>query len=69
LLSPLHELGSRWLASAAERFDRPELTLWVAATAAHTVLHAALLERPELLDDPAFAEELVRLVTGYLRAQ
>jgi AcrR family transcriptional regulator len=66
--APLHELGRRWLESAGGRFERPELTLWLAATAAHSVLHAALLERPELLDDPAFSEELSRLIARYLRA-
>jgi len=65
---PLERLGRMWLDASAERFEHPELTLWIAATAAHSVLHAALLEKPALLDHPAFADELARLVTRYLRA-
>ena len=62
---PLRALGKRWLEAAS--VENPELTLWIATTAVHAVLHAALFERPELVDDPAFAEELARLVTRYLR--
>lgn len=63
---PLRALGKRWLESTS--VENPELTLWVATNAVHAVLHVALFERPELVDDPAFAEELARMVTRYLRA-
>ncbi|MFT3923769.1 MAG: TetR/AcrR family transcriptional regulator [Myxococcales bacterium] len=64
----LKALGTLWLKRSAERFERPELTLWVAFTAIHTVLHAALVERPGAIDDPAFAAELRQLALRYLRA-
>lgn len=65
---PLQRLGHQWLEASAERFEDPEMTLWIAATSVHSVLHAALIERPHVLDEPAFSAELCRLVTRYLRA-
>ena len=62
--APLQHLGRGWLGGTSRD---PELTMWIAYTAAHSVLHLALLERPHVIDQPAFANELARLVTRYLR--
>ena len=44
-----------------------ELAATIILQSAEAVLHRAVLEEPERLDDPALAEELVALVIGYLR--
>jgi AcrR family transcriptional regulator len=43
-----------------------DLALWLIDTAAHAAIHRAAIERPELLDDPAFRDELVALIMGYV---
>lgn len=43
-----------------------DTAVFVAGHALESCIHAALEERPELLDDPAFAEELGDLVARYL---
>jgi AcrR family transcriptional regulator len=43
-----------------------EIATFVAGHAIEACLHAALDERPELLDDPRFERELTDLVTRYL---
>ncbi len=43
-----------------------DLATFVAGHAFEACLHAAIDERPELLDDPRFTEELVDLVSRYM---
>jgi AcrR family transcriptional regulator len=44
-----------------------ELAVFLGGSAIEATVHAAVRERPELLDDPRFAEELTLLVSSYLR--
>lgn len=44
----------------------PEVRAFVVAHAVERVIDAAILQRPALLDDPAFAAEITRLVVRYL---
>lgn len=44
-----------------------ELAWWMMQTAAHAVVHQAIVERPDDLRSGALAEELVRLLERYLR--
>lgn len=44
-----------------------ELAWWITQTAAHAVVHQAIVERPDDLRSGALAEELVRLLERYLR--
>jgi hypothetical protein len=37
-----------------------ELAVWIAGAAVHAVLHQAIVERPDALGSPAFANELNR---------
>lgn len=43
-----------------------DLAVFIAGHALESCMHAALDERPELLDDPAFARELTDLAVRYL---
>ena len=52
--------------SARGRLENPELVLWIATTAVHSLIHLAIVERPDDFASPEFAEELTRLVTAYL---
>jgi len=45
----------------------PDLTMWMAATAAGAVIHRAVVERPDDLTNGSIADELVRLLVRYLR--
>jgi AcrR family transcriptional regulator len=45
----------------------PDLTMWMAATAAGAVIHRAVVERPGDLTNGSIADELVRLLVRYLR--
>lgn len=44
----------------------PELTLFVARSAVHAVIHEAVCHRPEMLSHPAFEAELIRLLRACL---
>lgn len=46
-----------------------ELAWWMMQTAAHAVVHQAIVERPDDLRSGALAEELVRLLERYLRGE
>ncbi|WP_437491464.1 hypothetical protein WME75_15675 [Sorangium sp. So ce1014] len=46
-----------------------ELAWWMMQTAAHAVVHQAIVERPDDLRSGALAEELVRLLDRYLRGE
>jgi AcrR family transcriptional regulator len=54
---------------ALAQTDAPdaELALWLIDTVVHAALHRAAAERPRLLSDPRFADELTALVLGYFR--
>ncbi len=43
------------------------LASFIVGRALEEVVHAAVLERPDVLDHPAFADELTHLVVAYLR--
>jgi AcrR family transcriptional regulator len=51
-----------------EHVRKPDLDIpvFIAGHAIESCIHAALDERPELLDDPAFARELADMVARYL---
>jgi Tetracyclin repressor-like, C-terminal domain len=44
----------------------PERAMWMVATTADTVIHRAVVERPEDLSNGSIAEELVTLLVHYL---
>ena len=54
-------LGSK-IRSAAE----PDMSLFIARHALLGVIDETICARPEWLSNPAFADELTRLLTGYL---
>lgn len=57
-----------WLESKRDEI-RPkniDLAAFILVSAVETVVHAALLSRPEMLTDEAFANEVVHLVVSYL---
>lgn len=43
-----------------------DLAVFIAGTVVHAVIHEAASDRPELLDHPLLAPELVRLLDTYL---
>lgn len=45
----------------------PDLALWILDTAAHAVIHRAVVERPDLLENTALTDELVTLLLRYLK--
>lgn len=68
------ERASRLVLEAAEQRsaevvvprERHEMAAFLVARATNLLAHAAVIERPELLADPRFAEELTQLTTAYL---
>lgn len=74
-LDRLRELQKRaesvvriWLESHRDEI-RPkniDLAAFILVSSIETVVHAAVLDRPEMLKDEAFAEEVTRLVVAYL---
>ncbi len=58
------ELG-RWI--DPERRPDGELALWIAWTAAHAVIHASVVERPEDASGEALIDEVTRLLVRFLR--
>jgi AcrR family transcriptional regulator len=65
--------GLRALLEAHRAHLRPgldlELATFIVGRALEELSHAAVLERPELLDDSRFADELTHLVLAYLGAR
>jgi AcrR family transcriptional regulator len=58
---------ARWVASTKRK--NADLALWIARTAVHAVVHLAFVERARDAERPAaLADELTRLVVGFLRA-
>lgn len=49
-----------------KRVPDTELAIFIARAALHAAVHEAAAERPEYLENPQFADELVALLTGYL---
>ena len=45
----------------------PDLAVFVCRAAGQAAIHAAVSDRPELLDDPRFADEVTTLLERYLR--
>ena len=46
--------------------SRREAAGFIVARMSNLLAHAVVVERPELLEDPAFAEELIHLSTAYV---
>ena len=44
-----------------------DLAMFLCRVVIHAAIHEAATERPELLDDPLFADEIVTLLENYLR--
>lgn len=44
----------------------PDIALFLFRVAGHAAIHEAASERPDLLDDPLFTEELITLIERYL---
>ena len=65
--APLLDAVRRFLGSAEIEVRDTELALWMMSTVAGAVLHRATIERPQDLSTGAIAEELVRLLSRYLR--
>jgi AcrR family transcriptional regulator len=61
--------SAAWVGSMRGVLPDPELSLWIAQTAMHAVLHLAFVERPELAVKPALGDELVRLLVPFLEAR
>jgi AcrR family transcriptional regulator len=54
-----------WLARGS--FADRELSLWIAQTTIHAVVHLACSERPDALNEPRFVDELSLLLARYLK--
>ncbi|WP_437329806.1 TetR/AcrR family transcriptional regulator [Sorangium sp. So ce381] len=65
LLEEAKQLLSAWGCPAPE----VELAWWMMQTAAHAVVHQAIVERPDDVRSGALAEELVQLLERYLRGK
>src|SRR5262249_55661501 len=65
--APLFDALRRFLRSPDVAVRDVDLALWVISTAGGAVIHRAVVERPEDLSSGAITEELVRLLTRYLR--
>jgi AcrR family transcriptional regulator len=55
----------RWLAQ--DTFADAGLSLWIAETSVHAVVHMACVERPDALQNPLFVDELSLLLARYLK--
>jgi len=62
----LEREAQAWLDTGAGPLPDPDLTLWIARSAVHAVIHLTIAQRPADLERPQLADELTRLVTGYL---
>lgn len=65
--APLFESMRRFLRTAAPGIRDVDFALWMIATLSGAVLHRAAVERPEDLSSGLIAEELVAILTHYLR--
>jgi hypothetical protein len=64
----LFEEMRRFLRSAGVDPPDLDLALWMISTVSGAVVHRAAVERPEDLSTGVIAEELVRLLSRYLRS-
>lgn len=66
--APLGEAEVRWAEAIASLSKVPdaELARFIVGVAVHAVIHEAAMNRPELIDHPLFASELLRLLSSYL---
>jgi AcrR family transcriptional regulator len=67
--APLFDAVRRFLRSAEVDVRDTELAFWMVSTVAGAVVHRATIERPQDLSTGAIAEELVRLLSRYLRRE
>lgn len=65
--APLFEEMRRFLASSDVDVPDLDLALWMISTVGGAVVHRATVERPEDLSTGVINEELVRLLSRYLR--
>jgi AcrR family transcriptional regulator len=65
--APIFEAMRRFLQEADLDVRDIDLTLWIISTASGAVLHRAAVERPEDLSTGVIAEELITLLSRYLR--
>jgi AcrR family transcriptional regulator len=63
------EMMAAWrsMLEGVPRGRDPDLVIWVALTAAHAVIHEAIVERPEVAPE-ALGEELTRMIRPYLQS-
>lgn len=66
--TPRSDSRIQWAAKLTQLMNVPDVDLayFIAAVAAHAVIHEAATERPDLLDHPLLVPELVRLLDAYL---
>lgn len=63
------ELIAAWIRTRSDvDVEDPDLTAWLLVTAVESAVHMALFEDPSRLDDPAFSDGLVQMVTRTLGA-
>jgi len=65
--APLFDAMRRFLRSADIDVRDIDLAFWMISTAGGAVVHRATIERPEDLSNGVIADELVRLLSRYLR--
>ena len=65
--APIFDAMRRFLQGADVDVRDLDLALWIISTAAGAVLHRAIVERPEDLSNGVIAEELITLLSRYLR--
>lgn len=65
---PPSDAERRWAEAVTPlmKVPSPELATFLTGVVVHSVIHEAATERPELLADPLFIPELLRLLTAYL---
>ena len=57
----------RFLERSAEGVPDVEFAMWMVATAAHAAIHNGVVERPDDVESGRLVDELVVLLTGYLK--
>ena len=57
-----------WMMMRADELDVPDIrtAAWMLVVTAQSTIHAALLEDPGKLTEPAFEDALVRMLTRYI---
>jgi tetracycline repressor-like protein len=65
--APVFTEMRRFLEQSTEGVPDVEFALWMVATAAHAVIHNGIVERPEDVANGRLVDELVVLLTRYLK--